>query len=255
MRNFLRIGAAAVVLSGMVAAVGASWAFPNQGPPLVCHPIDIGDAKSIPRDDGKARDYTPRKAIDDTLAILKTEKSLLVRMETLRRATMYVHEDLAAATELLAKLAWMTLDAEAQPESERKGTGAATAWFDAGYLAACYGQLGVDVGWKPGVESGIQGYAWIRKAAALNPDSPEIQFVGALATMPGMHPSAEKLYREHVLRAAELAPKGSLVEKNLSSHLAIWGDSLEKIRAEAAKDGRQIAEKGKPTDGKKPGGK
>ena len=204
------------------------------GPPIMCHPLDIGDAKSLPF--GKdafatARGYNAKRVVEETLGILKTADSPLVRMETLRRATVYLHEDRDAATELLAKLAWIALDADASGKTEW----AATAWFDAGFAAACYDQMGVDLDWNPGVADGIRGYAWMRQALAMAPDDRKsaFEFAAALMTTPAMNPDAADEYRRHVYAAATGAEKDSLLEKNLATHLAHWGESLEKVRAEA----------------------
>src|SRR2546425_7803398 len=66
------------------------------GPPLICHPIEIGQAKSLPLIDwnqkGTGR-YDLRNLTRDTLAILNPSTPVLVRMETLRRATLYARQD------------------------------------------------------------------------------------------------------------------------------------------------------------------
>src|SRR5438128_8750374 len=63
------------------------------GPPLICHPFEIGDAKSLPWAGSAWRavkvDYNINRLVDDTLALLSPETAPLVRMETLRRATVY----------------------------------------------------------------------------------------------------------------------------------------------------------------------
>src|ERR1043165_804779 len=87
------------------------------GPPLLCFPYEIGTAQSLPwggKDPfNKSAKYDTSKVVEDTLAILKTEKSTLVRMETLRRAAVYIGKDATTATALLAKLSWIAMDAEA----------------------------------------------------------------------------------------------------------------------------------------------
>src|SRR5262245_50874940 len=64
------------------------------GPPLICHPIETGDAKSLPwgsSADWRAAkpDYDLNRLVEDTLALLTPETPVLARMETLRRATIY----------------------------------------------------------------------------------------------------------------------------------------------------------------------
>src|SRR5262249_104478 len=63
------------------------------GPPLICHPYAIGNAKSLPWGGTEWRavksDYDLNRLVEDTLALLTPETPLIVRMETLRRATVY----------------------------------------------------------------------------------------------------------------------------------------------------------------------
>src|ERR1700674_883106 len=101
------------------------------GPPLICHRFDIGTAKSLPWTGSSwnltgNESYDTRNLVRDTLAILDSNAGVLVRMETLRRATLYARKDTQAAKELLIKLHARTTSRPAD----------ALAWFDAGYLAA-----------------------------------------------------------------------------------------------------------------------
>ncbi len=63
------------------------------GPPLICHPIEIGNAKSLawsgPNWRDVKKDYDLNNLVADTLALLQPETPVLERMETLRRATVY----------------------------------------------------------------------------------------------------------------------------------------------------------------------
>jgi len=63
------------------------------GPPLICYAIEIGQAQTLPwvdlnyhKGDGT---YTLQNLAKGTLAILDSNPAVLVRMETLRRATLY----------------------------------------------------------------------------------------------------------------------------------------------------------------------
>src|SRR5882724_6347749 len=63
------------------------------GPPLICHPFDIGSARSLPwtgpvwsRID---KNYNTDRLVEDTLGLLTPNTPVLVRLETLRRATVY----------------------------------------------------------------------------------------------------------------------------------------------------------------------
>ncbi|MEK6570505.1 MAG: hypothetical protein AABZ61_03985, partial [Bacteroidota bacterium] len=62
------------------------------GPPLICHPLNIGNAKSLPSGNGPfetKRDYNRAGLVEETLALLIPDMPVIVRMETLRRATIY----------------------------------------------------------------------------------------------------------------------------------------------------------------------
>ena len=109
------------------------------GPPLICHPIDIGQAKTLPWTSdtwnlsGKET-YDISHLIDDTMAVLTPGTPALVRMETLRRATLYAQKDPLVARKLLFKLRSRALESDAQGRAD------AFAWFDMGYLVESYHQ-------------------------------------------------------------------------------------------------------------------
>jgi len=216
-------------ISAACASTGVIMSVNNS---LVCHPIQIGDAKSLPFGADAFdidKGYNAKHLVGDTLKLLKTEESTLVRMETLRRATVYARSDKAAATELLAKLAWKALDAEAGAGEKSAGDGRAAAWFDAGFFAACLGQMNVDLDWNAGVADGVIGYAWIKEALRVSDGNPEMEFAAALATHPGMRDSKRDLFEQHIRLAAAGADSDPLLAKNLKAHLAIWGESLDQI--------------------------
>ena len=97
------------------------------GPPLICHAIEIGDAKSLPWNtavqgwDGADRSYNvSTKLVADTLALLQPSTPGNVRMETMRRASIYAAREARLAGEISTKL---------QTRANESGT--ALAWFDA----------------------------------------------------------------------------------------------------------------------------
>lgn len=81
------------------------------GPPLLCFPFDIGNARTLPMGHGDWHAVDPRydvsQLVTDTLGLLTPSMPVIVRMETLRRATIYAapNPDLAKAlmTELRAR--------------------------------------------------------------------------------------------------------------------------------------------------------
>src|SRR5215472_8249437 len=113
--------------------------FALAGPPLICHAFEIGQAKSLPWISHNwnlsgSENYDTKNLASDTLEILKPDTPVLVRMETLRRATLYARKDPLAAKELLARLHARATAAESAGHPD------ALAWFDAGYIAETYKQ-------------------------------------------------------------------------------------------------------------------
>src|ERR1700690_1955584 len=92
-------------LAALLIFVSAAYA----GPPLICHQIEIGDAKSLPWAShdwnlSAGDSYDTKNLVRDSLAILDSCTPVLVRMETLRPATLYARKDPQAANQLLTKL-------------------------------------------------------------------------------------------------------------------------------------------------------
>jgi hypothetical protein len=180
------------------------------GPPLICHRLDIGDAKSLPWT-GTAwnlsgnENYDTRNLTHDTLAILDSGAPVIVRMETLRRATLYARQDPRAAKELLTKLYQRTA-AEGS-----NGRADPLAWFDAGYLVEAYRQWFYK---DPNPAAGINGYSLVMKAlAARGHSDPEMEFAAALITLHG----PQQAHQEHARKAIAGAKDDPLLVRNLSS--------------------------------------
>jgi hypothetical protein len=178
------------------------------GPPLICHRIEIGQAKTIPLIDWNQETtvgYDLNNLTRDTLAILDSNASVLVRMETLRRATIYARHDPQVAKALLTRLLARAANGEGGSPGE------ALAWFDVGYLAEAYKQWMVQDGPNPASE--IDGYAWVKKAIGQHPGDAEMEFAAALITLKG--PEAD--HREHVKKAMAGANNNPLLAQNLAS--------------------------------------
>ncbi len=213
------------------------------GPPLICHPIDIGSAKSLPWTSGSWKlsgkvDYDLTRLVEDTTALLTPSMPALVRMETLRRATLYAQKDPRVSKELLWRLRERALGAEGRGQPD------ALAWFDLGYLVECYKQASWDYARlpsgsqekriKPNPAMNMDGYAWVSKAISLRGNDPEMEFAAALITLDG--PQAQ--HREHVQRALAGAKLDALLAANLKTHFI--GESSATIaellnKAETAK--------------------
>lgn len=217
-RPGLKVIAATLALAG-AALVGTALA----GPPMVCFPYDNGGAKSLPMGKGHfetSSGYDTANLVKDTLELLKTERSTLARMETLRRAAVYSSKEPRLASELLAKMSWIALDAEAG------GKPTAEAWFNPGFFAAAIRQLGTDIGWRAGVAEGADGYLWIKKAISLDPSNAEMQFAAALATFE--HDNAA--HREHTKRALAGAEPGSPLANTIEKNPVFGNKSVQELR-------------------------
>src|SRR5258708_38462267 len=122
---------------GLITALLCLATFAHAGPPLICHSIEIGQAKSLPWISHSwnlsgGESYDTKNLVRDTLEILAPDTPVLVRMETLRRATLYARKDPVAAKELRARLQARAATAESSGHPD------ALAWFDIGYLAETY---------------------------------------------------------------------------------------------------------------------
>src|SRR5882724_2084668 len=86
-----------------VAALLGFTTFAHAGPPLICHPIEIGQAKSLPWVEFNHKgstDYDLKKLSRDTLAILDSNTPVLVHMETLRTKTGVFESRIASVSRL-----------------------------------------------------------------------------------------------------------------------------------------------------------
>jgi len=178
------------------------------GPPLICHPIEIGQAKSLPWVEFNHRgstNYNLKNLSRDALAILDSHTPVLVRMETLRRATIYARQDPQVAKELITRLQERAANSDAASRPD------ALAWFDLGYLAEAYKQwMGKG---EPNPAAGLDGYSWVRKAISLRGGDPEMEFAAAMITLPG--PGGA--HRDHLRKAVAGASSDPLLAQNLAS--------------------------------------
>ncbi len=206
-------------LSCLACAFGALIAAPRPalaGPPLICHPFDVGSAPLLPWGQGSGwnspgRSYDRQRLVADTLRLLAPDAPVLARMENLRRATIYATADRGVAAELLAALLGRALAADV------RGARDPLPWFDAGYLVESYRQARVIARWDmvagtgwalPDGTPGLDGLPFVRKALELAGSSPAMAFAASLMT----RGAAADQYRG---LAAAGAPDGSLLAKNL----------------------------------------
>jgi hypothetical protein len=181
------------------------------GPPLVCHSFDIGNAKSLPWISHSwnltgAESYDTKNLSTDTLAILDSDSTVLVHMETLRRAALYGQKDPVALKQLLVRLV--------DRSDSGPANAAALASFDLGYFAETLSQA-QSLYKSPGDPGqGINGYALVRKALRLRLNDAQMQFAAALITLDGPA-SDHQQYAQNAMTGTKSDP---LLARNLSLH-------------------------------------
>jgi hypothetical protein len=215
MTTYLRtrlISAAAVVALAIAVPALA-------GPPLLCHPFEIGTARSLPWNGTEAwwqgrADYKLDNLIADTEALLTPSTPVIVRMETLRRAALYASADENIASQLLNRL---MSRAEA---AEKAGHPNGLALLDAAYVAGAFREITMlsataeFSGRVAGVRAALGGtdpYALITRSVAARPDDAGIQFAAALI-------SADKnrsAYAGHAAKARAGAAHDPLLARNI----------------------------------------
>ena len=172
-------------MKNLLILLAAAAAFALAGPPAICHPVEIGSAKSLPWKNvngwnGADPSYDTARLTADTLAILTPGAALPLRMETIRRAAIYAAKSEALAERLTLRLTARIVDAEAAGRAD------ANAWFDAGYYAEALRQIGFvyrydmltpqeRASWKVrGEFPGVDGLPWIEKAIRMGGKGMEV---------------------------------------------------------------------------------
>src|SRR2546429_9404813 len=226
---FHRLGFRLVLLAALFTFASTAEA----GPPLVCHPFEIGNAKSLPW--AQSQDwnspkigYDIAKLNEETIALLSPDVPVIVRMETLRRAVIYSEKDERVAYGLLSRLMARALDAGSSGRAD------ALAWFDAGYLVETYKQARwmyeKQSSWlsKQNLIQGMNGYAWVTKALQLGGDAAAMEFAASLMKE-GAWPN------EHFQKALAGAADGSLLARNLVAQFGNQAKSVAELRAKFGK--------------------
>jgi len=210
--------------------LGALAPTAEAGPPLICFPYDIGNAPSLPWGAGQgwktiSSSYDLNRLVDDTLALLGSSTPLIVRMETLRRATIYATNDAQVAAALAARLE------ERVRTSEAKGAADPLALFDYGYLVEAYKQAQKAFGAATAAPA-VDGRALIERALRMRGNDPEMEFAAAMASVDGRSSASAA---EHLRKAVAGAREGSLLAANLISHGQLFGRhaaNLAELRAQ-----------------------
>ena len=208
----------------LLLLVGLLTARPSlAGPPLLCHPFDIGPAASLPWGSGTgwfdgSPTYQLSGLVADTEKLLGADTPVVVRMETLRRASIYASRDPKIAGALLERL---TAKADS---SKTSGHPDALALMDAAYVAEALRQIvliGGVTGYKDRIDAvrdvlrGHDGVQYINASLAAKPGDAGLEFAAALI-------SADKdraAYQRHAERARAGASQDVLLARNLK-HLS-----------------------------------
>lgn len=189
------------------------------GPPLLCHPFEIGTARSLPWDgssswfQGRA-DYNLAHLVSDTDALLTPATPVLVRMETIRRAAIYASLDRAVAASLFARF---TARARETASPSRVDP---LASLDAALLTETFRQL-AKLGSSPAfrdraevagaVVGSNDGRALLAQCLTARPDDAAVQFAAALMTAD----KDRRAYDEHARKARAGATSDPLLARNL----------------------------------------
>jgi hypothetical protein len=181
------------------------------GPPLLCFPFEIGDARTLPMGTAGWHSIDPTydaaRLVADTLAFLGPDTPVLVRMETLRRATIYASTDPKIANALLSALL-----ERASVSRAKVGINV----FDFGYLVETYRQAKwIFSAPIPAIDR-IDGYQLVLKAHALQGD-PAMQFAAAVITSGSSTTKAES--RGHLEQAKAHADADRTLALNISTHV------------------------------------
>ncbi len=215
MTRWFRPALTALATSALVLASTPAFA----GPPLLCHPYDIGAAQSLPWSGARGwsdmdAKYQIENVVRDTEALLTPATPIVVRMETLRRASIYASADAAIAARLLDRL---VKRAEASAAS---GQPDALHWLDAAYVAGAFRELASTsresefaprvAGLRTALGS-TKDAALIGRSLALMPDDPGIRFAAALILVD----TDKQAYREHAEKARAGATRDALLARNI----------------------------------------
>jgi len=214
MRRYIARALVVLSLVGLVPAVASA------GPQLLCFPMVIGDARSLPWGGGGWNSpeptYDVTRLSTDTVSLLTPDVPVLVRMETLRRAVIYAARDGAASERLFAAL-------RAHVPTSGRGKDAALARFDLGYAVEAFRQTRHAFPRASAMELPEDGYALIRESLAARGADAATEYAAALVAASRTFGGVSD---EHLGRALAGAPDGSDLARTIAAHRPIWGERL-----------------------------
>ena len=192
----------------------------SAGPQLLCFPMVIDGARSLPWGSGSWNSPQPgydlTRLSGDTAALLGADVPVLVRMETLRRAVIYAAKDGQAANRLFAAL-------RARVSTPTAGASAALAQFDLGYAIEAFRQTRHVLPRSDASGPSDDGYTLISQALAARGSDPAMQYAAALVASAR---SFRGVADEHLRLASAGAPRGSALARTMAAHQPMWGDRL-----------------------------
>ncbi|MBL8877572.1 MAG: hypothetical protein JNG88_00505 [Phycisphaerales bacterium] len=202
------------------------------GPPLLCHPYEIGDAKSLPWGGGafdRNKKYDTAELIPDTLALLGDQTPLLERMETVRRAAIYANSEPSRKCAELTKALDSRRGETLRPDAPKntKVMRDFDYWLAAGAIAQFSYRDGAPANRRAAYDGAI-------KSLGDTPRTAEIEF--ALAVLSWDLQIAE--HHGHVAAACDQTAEDSLLAANIRSRFADGAKSLKEIRENHAKKAR-----------------
>jgi len=198
------------------------------GPPLLCHPFDIGSARSLPWSTGDwfagKADYDLSHLVADTESILTPSTPVIVRMETLRRAAIYASHD----PKIAQRLYLTTNDRVRSVAAASGGKTDPLTLFDAGYLTETFREIGRLVRSQElgaamhaaaigEMVKNADGYALVQQSLALRSNDPSIELASALIA--ASSPDRRGQYAAHAGKARAGANQDALLGRNLD-HIA-----------------------------------
>lgn len=199
------------------------------GPHLICFPMSIGDAPSLPWGSGAGwksplASYDRSRLVEDTLAALTPRTPVLVRMETLRRAVIHASDDPATITRLLDGL-------RARAPRSAASDADAIAAFDLGYAIEATRQAtwALRGSFKAPADD---GYALVRQALARRGSDAAMEYAAALITL---SQPTRSLSDAHLRAAVAGAAAGSDLARTIGAHRELWGERAASVRTTASR--------------------
>ncbi len=214
-RRFLPL---VVIAFALLSGGGATAVFALRGPPTLCFPFEIGDAKTLP-------DAGERDKLGDTplqkaaIEVLDANRDAVVHMDTLRRA-FFIAKDPAERLSLLSALERRVLEHETT-EPAHSAHDLALSWFDLGY-------------WRRAIDQGMNyergsAFRYVDKALRIDPDDAGLR-LGAMNCDFDDSARRELFYADIVAAHRLLSDETTLTARNFKA-------IVERFAPELMKDG------------------